>query len=331
MKDVAPYSRKAQPFKIIVVNDEPGPLEMFETLIRRWFKDSDLLLFLSGPEAWQELSRADPDILITDDRMPGLGGEEICNRLLARKAAYPIIVNSAWEPTAQWVRQCADEGLNVRFLERPFRVEEFRKVLEASLRISLDNNNGEESTSVNGENKTPVFDPELWGQSKEQVEEMEGKFSKWKARMNSKSAEQNVEAVDSSTLYRMVAPGRFAQVKEQPAKANLLKLLWHPKTIVAVGAIAFALVGLFPPWLRILDYSGSLSTHSQYDAGYSFICFPPSAKPMSRRNIFDDFYYGIQIDTSRLAVEWLCILIVTGAALFIQRGETSKPHDSKVA
>jgi CheY-like chemotaxis protein len=121
--------------KIVVVNDEPFLLQMFEALIRLLFPDSDLLLFSSGPEAWENLLRSAPDILITGDRMPGLYGEEICQRLSERKASFPIVVTSAWEPTEQWVSRCASRGLNVRLLPAPFTPPEFENVLKTSLKI----------------------------------------------------------------------------------------------------------------------------------------------------------------------------------------------------
>jgi len=110
-------------------------------VIRLWFKDATFRLFQdNGEEAWQELSRTDPDLLIMADAMPVLRGEEIGRRLLDRKATYPIIVTSAFDPTEDWVREFASRGLNVRFLVMPFTIEDVRKLLEASLKIPLDKN-----------------------------------------------------------------------------------------------------------------------------------------------------------------------------------------------
>jgi hypothetical protein len=71
------------------------------------------------------------------------------------------------------------------------------------------------------------------------------------------------------------------------------------KLIILVGAVAFILCGLFPPWL---DISSQGHTRS---AGYSFILSPPPGG------------YGKKLDIARLAVEWLCILGATGAAWII--------------
>jgi len=66
-----------------------------------------------------------PDLLITDDGMPGMRGGEIVARLAERKVTYPIIVISAWEPTANWVQEYADRGMRISHLPAPFDVPTF--------------------------------------------------------------------------------------------------------------------------------------------------------------------------------------------------------------
>src|SRR6266481_5611502 len=91
--------RPSEPLRVVLVDDEPGVLDCLEFVIRSWFQNAMLLRFTNGFEAWQELSHTDPDLLITDDRMPVLDGGSLCLRLLERKVCYPIIVHSAWERT----------------------------------------------------------------------------------------------------------------------------------------------------------------------------------------------------------------------------------------
>ena len=135
--DALALAKKEPLARIVVVNDNPGPMKTVELYIRYWLKNVTLLLFGNPAEAWQELSQTAPDLLITADAMPALRGEEIVRRLAERKVAYPIVVMSAWSPTELWVRNYASRGLNVSFLAMPFLLEDFRKTLEASLKISL--------------------------------------------------------------------------------------------------------------------------------------------------------------------------------------------------
>ena len=134
-------ARKTQPLRVVMIYSEPAPFKSLEIMIRRWFKNVTFIpLENSVKTVWDNLSWTDPDLLITADAMPMMRGEEIIRRLQKQKATYPIIVTSAFDPTEEWVRECASRGLNVRFLAMPFTIEDVRKLLEASLKIPLDKN-----------------------------------------------------------------------------------------------------------------------------------------------------------------------------------------------
>jgi hypothetical protein len=80
------------------------------------------------------------------------------------------------------------------------------------------------------------------------------------------------------------------------------KKLGVQKFILLCGSFMFVLCGLFPPWLDISNQGHTRST------AYSFILSPPATARGS---------YGVELDISRLVVEWLCILAVTGVAWII--------------
>jgi FixJ family two-component response regulator len=135
-KEITKQINRTRPLKIVIVNDEEGPLQSFKIIIQHWFgKNVELLLFENSDDAWIALTKSDPDLLITDDKMPGLTGEEICRRLLYKKTNYPIIVDSPWEPTEQWVQEFASRGLSVSFLPVPCDAECILSAVEAALKI----------------------------------------------------------------------------------------------------------------------------------------------------------------------------------------------------
>jgi CheY-like chemotaxis protein len=127
--------QKARPLRIVVVVQDEFRLEMFEVLVRHYFKDVTLLLFSNSNEAWQELAQTDPDLLITDHVMSRLSGTEILQRLVDRKATYPIIFMSGWETRDLliYVEECASRGLNVTMLDYIFTISEFYKELSKHL------------------------------------------------------------------------------------------------------------------------------------------------------------------------------------------------------
>jgi DNA-binding NtrC family response regulator len=114
-----------RPLRIVHVDDEPAVLEMMSVLVRGRFENLELLQFQNSATAMGVLMRFDPDLLITDDRMPWLSGCDIVERLARRKAAFPIVVTSAWDQTQQWVSDFARSGLRISFFPVPFDLDTF--------------------------------------------------------------------------------------------------------------------------------------------------------------------------------------------------------------
>jgi hypothetical protein len=75
------------------------------------------------------------------------------------------------------------------------------------------------------------------------------------------------------------------------------------------AVLVFLLATLFPPWLYVYDQNGSAGAHARKPAGYYCMLTPPSPQGTG-------VAYGVSLDTSRLMLEWVCILVTTGAAWF---------------
>ncbi|HXT40598.1 MAG TPA: response regulator [Candidatus Angelobacter sp.] len=121
-----------QPRKIVLVDDDRTLLEIVEAVIRRWLNEVTLRVFDNGEEAWRELLRAAPDLLITDMNRPGLNGWKMLPLLTERKAKYPILVTSG-SKSEELVLEYANKGLNVTFLPKPFAWRKFRQILSSKL------------------------------------------------------------------------------------------------------------------------------------------------------------------------------------------------------
>jgi hypothetical protein len=65
----------------------------------------------------------------------------------------------------------------------------------------------------------------------------------------------------------------------------------------------FILACLFPPWLYSLN--GPNGIHSRKPAGYYFIAKPPAPESSYPT-------YGVEIDLTRLAIEWAALAAITG-------------------
>ncbi len=134
--DTLALTKKVQPFKIIHVDDEDWLLEMVGMAIRAKFKNVVIVTFQNGNKAWEELSRADPDLLITDllnNNIPGrtesfgMNGYELLPLLAKKNVKYPILVLSgslSREGYEFRTRQIAGPNLNVSLLKKPITSEQ---------------------------------------------------------------------------------------------------------------------------------------------------------------------------------------------------------------
>ena len=116
--DTLALVKKTRP-RIVVVDDEPILLQLFESMILQCFKDATVLSFDNGDQAWQELLRKTPDLLVTDMNRGGLNGWKMLPLLAAKKVNFPILVASGGA-TEKDVRQCAGSDLTISFLPKPF-------------------------------------------------------------------------------------------------------------------------------------------------------------------------------------------------------------------
>ena len=83
------------------------------------------------------------------------------------------------------------------------------------------------------------------------------------------------------------------------------------KKIVVFGAVAFILSGLFPPWITTFSPPGG-GQQAQTRAGYHLIFNPP---PRDSEGIFA----GVQIDSTRLLVQWAIIGVILVGATVLRR------------
>lgn len=141
--ETAPQPRNERALRVVVLDDEEGPRRTCVAMLKGcWHHGEEILEFEDARDAWQELSRTDPDLFITDIQHVGISCKEILTRLAERKVKYPILVISAvldlykkmvW---VQDVRRDWGPNLNVSFLSKPYTIKEFRTAFEAALKIT---------------------------------------------------------------------------------------------------------------------------------------------------------------------------------------------------
>ena len=76
------------------------------------------------------------------------------------------------------------------------------------------------------------------------------------------------------------------------------------RIIILVGCLLLCVILLFPPWLLTFNAAPIANKRS---AGYHLLFRPPAVDP----NLKGQMYYSYELDTTRLEVEVLGILLVT--------------------
>ena len=85
---------------------------------------------------------------------------------------------------------------------------------------------------------------------------------------------------------------------------KVMQLSSAQKKVVAVGLVIIAIMGLFPPWRATIRHDGSYRSRP---CGYSFILISPGSA---------SGFESVQIDFSRLILQWLVVTAVFGAIFF---------------
>jgi len=78
------------------------------------------------------------------------------------------------------------------------------------------------------------------------------------------------------------------------------------KIISLIGVLIIFFMGLFPPW-KYIDENASV--YREIPADYYLIFAPPEPD--------EEEMLSIQLDISRLAIQWITVLFVMGAIIYI--------------
>lgn len=119
--------------KILVIDDDPANLSLFETILR---DDgySNVLKISDSREAVAQFSYHDPDLVLLDWRMPHDGGQEVLKSfryLIPAEAFTPMMVLTA--DTSPETRRMALTAGATDFLCKPFDVVELTLRVETLL------------------------------------------------------------------------------------------------------------------------------------------------------------------------------------------------------
>ncbi len=117
-------AQKTMP-SVLIVDDESGILQTLEILLRA--EGFTPHVAQGGRAALERIPELSPDIVLTDVRMPGVGGVEVLAAARAHDAAVPVILMTA-QATLQTAMQAVNEGA-FYYIQKPFRNDELLAIL----------------------------------------------------------------------------------------------------------------------------------------------------------------------------------------------------------
>lgn len=124
---------KAGTADVLVVEDDPVLLKVYEAMLRRLTVPVRVVLAQNGYHGLIQLGKTRPDVLITDLELPGLDGFHMLETLRRDRALarMEIIVVSGLAPEAIAARGGLPE--DVVFIPKPVHIEELSRLLELRL------------------------------------------------------------------------------------------------------------------------------------------------------------------------------------------------------
>lgn len=114
---------------ILVVDDQPGNLELFDYLLSR--SGHKVITALGGKEGWERAREIRPDLAVIDLRMPAMDGWELAQRIRQDEslAGVRLLAVSVGPASTNGARTAGFDG----FFPMPFEPAELTGVVDALL------------------------------------------------------------------------------------------------------------------------------------------------------------------------------------------------------
>lgn len=120
--------RKDEQLRIIVADDEAMQRNVLKEIIHKLYPSYEVIACSNGREVYDIFSEKPADIVLTDIRMPIMGGMELIQRIFEEYPGTKMILISAYQEFEY--AQNAIKYKVVEYLIKPFRVSEVQKVLQ---------------------------------------------------------------------------------------------------------------------------------------------------------------------------------------------------------
>jgi two-component system response regulator AtoC len=118
-----------RPFRVLVIDDDPGVRDYLETLVTR--RGYEVVAVAGGEDALSRLDDIAPDLVTLDVVLPGMDGLETLKRLKQRLDDVPVVMLSG-HGQARTIVEAMKLGAT-DFLRKPFEAEELDLAIQKAL------------------------------------------------------------------------------------------------------------------------------------------------------------------------------------------------------
>jgi DNA-binding NtrC family response regulator len=116
-------------FKLLIVDDEKNIREGLAASLE--MDGYGVVCAADGSDAWDRFSKGDIDLVITDLRMPGMGGEELMRRILTEMPGLPVIILTGHGTVENAVKAMRDGAWD--FLTKPVNLDRLSLLVKRAL------------------------------------------------------------------------------------------------------------------------------------------------------------------------------------------------------
>lgn len=130
---------------ILIVDDELSMREFLTILLEK--EGFQTLTAADGNSALKKIAAHTIDLLISDIRMPGLGGLGLLERIKAIDSSIPVVMMTAYATPEDAVNAMKNGAYD--YITKPFKVDEIKRVIASAL-ATKENGNQPEPASATG-------------------------------------------------------------------------------------------------------------------------------------------------------------------------------------
>lgn len=122
-------TKKQGKYKLLIVDDEQGMTDMLEYELRQ--HGFDVTTANNGEDASVEIGRGEYDLIISDVKMPKLGGLELLKKAKAADPDAVVLITTGFG-TVEMAEECKKEGA-FGFINKPYNLDELLDYVNKAL------------------------------------------------------------------------------------------------------------------------------------------------------------------------------------------------------